>query len=57
MIKTWIAGLLIAGAYVAVPPVDPLVLEGDSITCQEDSPPPCVWDCHRDGNRICGPQK
>ena len=26
----------------------------DLYVCMEDSPPPCVWDCTTDGNRICG---
>ena len=26
----------------------------DLYACEEDSPPPCVWDCATMGNRVCG---
>ena len=26
----------------------------DLYACDEDSPPPCVWDCTTMGNRVCG---
>ena len=28
--------------------------EANVYVCEEDSPPPCMWDCTRDGNGICG---
>lgn len=59
MIKTWFAGLALAVAFVAVPPTDLIVFDNpdgtaDIYNCEEDSPPPCVWDCAEMGNKICG---
>jgi len=48
--RTLLAALLLCGTVVVVNADG----SSDLYACEEDSPPPCVWDCATMGNRICG---
>ena len=55
-------GLLLAAGMAVQPAAqaDPVIVtyddgSSDLYECEEDSPPPCVWQCERMGNHICGP--
>jgi hypothetical protein len=58
---TRIAAALLASLFIGcgVAHADPQIIvnpdgSSDLYNCEEDSPPPCVWDCARMGNHICG---
>ena len=58
-VKVLLAWAILAGIAHTSDAVDyQVIVNGDGSSdvyaCEEDSPAPCVWDCTRDGNRICG---
>ena len=60
--KRAVVVLFVAALHFATPPAahaDLVVVvnadgSSDLYECEEDSPPPCVWDCATMGNRQCG---